>query len=114
MRNAFHIDHIHPKSKFTQRNYDKMGLFQDQREFYNDHVNGLANLQLLDSIPNTEKSNISFSEWLEKNYSDELSKKVYMERHYIPDVDYEFRNFIDFYIEREKILFTKLKEILLK
>ena len=113
LRNNFQIDHIHPKSKFTPRVYDKLGLSQEQKEFYSDHVNGLANLQLLDSIPNAEKSNMPFSEWLEKTYPDDLARKAYMERHYIPDVDYQFSNFEEFYCERENTLFLKLKEVLL-
>ena len=113
LRNNFQIDHIHPKSKFTPRVYDKLGLSQEQKEFYSDHVNGLANLQLLDSIPNAEKSNMPFSEWLEKTYPDDLARKAYMERHYIPDVDYQFSNFEEFYRERENTLFLKLKKVLL-
>ncbi len=114
LRNTFHIDHIHPKSKFTPRQYEKLGLSQEQKEFYSDHVNMLSNLQLLDSLPNVEKNNMPFAAWMKENYSDPVKRSTYMERHYIPDVDFEFDNFEEFFTARETLLFNKLKELLMK
>lgn len=39
-------------------------------------------------------------------------KKVYMERHYIPDIDLSFPNFINFFEDRERMLKEKFKEAL--
>ena len=90
-----------------------MGLTSEQRDFYASHVNSLANLQLLDSTPNTEKSSMPFSQWMDECYSDKVKREAYMERHYIPNVDFSFSNFEAFFKEREKMLFDKLKEVLL-
>ena len=113
LRNEFHIDHIHPKSKFTPHQFEKMGLTQEQKEFYAAHVNTLANLQLLDSLPNKEKSNMPFSKWMNEYNSEAEKRRNYMERHYIPETDFSFSNFETFYKERERLLFEKLKEVLL-
>lgn len=114
LRNSFHVDHIHPKSRFTPRQYEKLGLTQEQKEFYSDHLNTLANLQLLDSLPNIEKSNMPFKQWMDENYADPEKRKVYMERHFIPDVDFDLGNFEEFFTKREEMIFNRLKEILLK
>lgn len=113
LRNTFHVDHIHPKSKFTLRQYERMGLTQEQKEFYADHVNSLANLQLLDSVPNVEKSNMPFADWMDECYVDMEKRRIYMERHYIPDVDFHFDNFENFFAKREQLIFARLKEVLL-
>ena len=76
-------------------------------------MNTLANLQLLDSIPNVEKSNMSFAEWMKEHYSDEEKRRIYMERHYIPNVDFAYSNFQEFFTEREQLIFAKLKQVLL-
>ena len=113
LRNTFHVDHIHPKSKFTLRQYERMGLTQEQKEFYSDHVNTLANLQLLDSVPNVEKSNMPFADWMNECYTDTEKRRIYMERHFIPDVDFGFMNFENFFNEREQLIFARLKDVLL-
>lgn len=37
-----------------------------------------------------------------------------MERYIIPDVDFDFANFEEFFAKREAMIFERLKEILLK
>jgi len=113
LRNTFHVDHIHPKSRFTPRQYERMGLTQEQKDFYSDHVNTLANLQLLDSIPNVEKSNMPFAEWMGSTYADPTKRSAYMEKHFIPNVDFGFDNFEEFFTKREALLFNELKKCLL-
>ena len=112
LQNYFHIDHVHPKSKFKKRVYDRMGLTEESRFFYAEHMNSLANLQLLPSVPNKEKSDMPFAEWMELNYSDALKRKNYMELHCIPDVDFSFDNFHEFFKRREQLIFERLKKIL--
>ena len=114
LRNNFHIDHIHPKSRFTPKQYAKLELTQNQKDFYSDHMNDLANLQLLNSLPNIEKSNTSFKQWMDEKYADPEQRKRYMEQHFIPDVDFSFGNFEEFFTKRQELIFNKLKEILLK
>jgi hypothetical protein len=55
-RNKFHQDHIFPKSFFTDKKLNKKGIEDGKIEFYLNNFNYLANLQLLEGIPNQEKS----------------------------------------------------------
>lgn len=113
-RNKFHQDHIFPSSFFTSKNLIKKGIDEGQIEYYLSNFNCLANLQLLEGIPNQEKSDMDFKEWLFKAYSDEQARKDYMVKHYVPDVDLNLNNFEEFIFERKKLMFEKLKSILLE
>ena len=64
MKNHFHIDHMYPKSKFTRKQLKKHGLTDEEIEFALKNYNYLGNLQLLEAIPNIEKSNCDFDTWL--------------------------------------------------
>lgn len=111
-RNKFHQDHIFPRSFFTRKNLIKKGIDESKIEYYLSNFNCLANIQLLEGIPNQEKSDMDFKEWLFKTYSDEQIRKDYMAKHYIPDVDLSLDNFEEFLSERKKLMFSKLKSIL--
>jgi uncharacterized protein with ParB-like and HNH nuclease domain len=111
-RNKFHQDHIFPKSVFTRKNLIKKGIDESKIDFYLNNCNCLANPQLLEGIPNQEKSDMNFKKWLFKAYPDEIARTEYMYRHYIPDVDLCLDNFEEFISERKKLIFDKLKSIL--
>ncbi|WP_419883965.1 DUF262 domain-containing protein [Peribacillus sp. B-H-3] len=110
-RNKFHIDHIFAKSLFTKRNLSKKGLSQDRVEFYFEHVNSIINLQLLEGIPNIEKSDKDFAKWINETYTDNTTINDYFTKHYIPNVDLSFVNFEEFIKERKELLFQKLKSL---
>ena len=113
LKNNFHIDHIHPKVKFTKKTLKKYGVPEKQIEFYMENFNYLANLQLLEEIPNKEKKDSFFDEWVKKQYPDPEQRKDYMKKHYIPDVDFAFTNFDKFFTERKNLLFAALKKQLM-
>lgn len=113
LKNNFHIDHIHPKVKFTKKTLKKYGVPEKQIEFYMKNFNYLANLQLLEEIPNKEKKDSFFDEWVKKQYSDPEQRKDYMKKHYIPDVNFAFTNFDKFFTERKNLLFAALKKELM-
>lgn len=113
-RNQFHQDHIFPRSFFTSsRKLSSKGVPPEKHQFYLENFDYLANLQLLEGIPNQEKLNKDFKEWFNETNKDARSKADYRAKHFIPDVDLSFDNFKDFFLEREKILFDQLKKILL-
>ncbi len=87
LKNVFHIDHIYPKSQFTERRLKK-GVASDAMEFYMNNVNYLGNLQLLDGTQNKEKNDSDFHVWLADNYKDSSKLKDYKEKNYIPDVSF--------------------------
>lgn len=113
LKNIFHIDHIYPKSNFTKKKLEKYGVPEKQTEFYMKNFNYLGNLQLLEEVPNKEKNAHFFDEWIKKQYPDSEQRKDYMKKHYIPDIDFAFINFEEFFTEREKLLCAALKKELM-
>jgi len=112
-RNRFHQDHIFPKSFFKKSELKKRGIPEHRQEFYLENYNYIGNLQLLEGLPNEEKSNTDFKTWLEQIFPDREERKEYMKKHFIPqDIDLSFGNFEQFFKERNKLISQKFKEIL--
>lgn len=108
-RNKFHLDHIFAKSLFTKRNLTKRGIPQGKMDVYVENVNSIVNLQLLEGVPNMEKSDTEFEKWLNETYKDATKLEKYMEEHYIPMVSFEFANFEEFIAKRRELLHEKFK-----
>lgn len=111
-RNKFHQDHIFPKKLFTRNALLKRGIGENQIEFYLNNFNCLANIQLLDGVPNQEKSGTDFETWINEVYPNKMDRKAYMERNYIPDVDLSLDNFQEFIEERQKLIVSAFKKLL--
>jgi len=112
-RHKFHIDHIYPRSYFTRKKLRSEGFGDDKFDFYLNNYDSLANLQLLEEIPNIEKSDKEFNVWLEKNYPNERDKKEFMRKNFIPkNIDLSFHNFEEFIAERKKLMVERYKVIL--
>jgi len=111
-RNKFHQDHIFPKKLFTAKRLKKRGIDDDDIEFYLENYNYLANLQLLEGVPNQEKSGTDFGIWIKEKYPNKDDRKIYMQRNYIPDIDLSLGNFKEFIEEREKLLVSAFKKLL--
>lgn len=113
LKNNFHIDHVHPKTMFTKKKLEKNGVAKQSYDFYMENYNYLGNLQLLEAMPNEEKNATPFKQWIEMTYPDELNRRDYMKKNYIPDVDFSFTNFEEFFTEREKLIVEALKKELM-
>jgi hypothetical protein len=112
--NDFHKDHLHPISKFKNKNITKLNVNEDIKEEYYrdvDFNNGLYNLQMLDANENMSKNDLNLKEWVETETKNR-DKKQFLNNHLIPDVDLSFENFQEFINKRESILIDKLKAIL--
>lgn len=108
MRNNFHVDHMYPKSAFTPKRLEKRGITGDDAQFYMDNYNYLGNLQLLEAIPNIEKSNMDFDEWM-KTYVPKESMDDYKRKHLIsPSVELTFDHFKEFFESREQFIYDAL------
>jgi hypothetical protein len=112
-RNKFHIDHIFPRHLFTEKKLLKLGIAEDQVWSYILKRDSLANLQLLEGLPNQEKTGQDFKKWFYETYPTETERKDYLKKHYIPDVDLEIGNFLEFFEKRESLIRERLKEILI-
>jgi uncharacterized protein with ParB-like and HNH nuclease domain len=111
---TFHQDHIHPKSFFTNKGLEKMGVLskEDRDEFINNY-NSLPNLQLIEAIANIQKSAKPLSEWLKLAHPSEEKQNSYKLLHFFPDNEsLELMNFIDFFNKRKGLLKEKLMIIL--
>ena len=114
-RNKFHQDHIFPKSWFTLASLRKKKIEDEKMEVYLNNFNYLGNLQLLEGLPNEEKSNKDFKEWVEKTYSNDEEKRNYKNQHFIPkDISLDFNNFGEFVEQRNDMIKTHLMKILTK
>jgi uncharacterized protein with ParB-like and HNH nuclease domain len=111
-RNVFHEDHIFPKSFFSRTKLLKAGVEDILVDEFMQRFNRIGNLQLLEALPNIEKSDRPFDVWLEETY-DENQIANYLEKHFMPkNVSREFLNFIEFFNKREALLKKQLKSIL--
>jgi hypothetical protein len=109
----FHIDHIYPKGLFTEHKLTQRGIPRQRQHEWLDHVNDLANLQLLQGLPNQEKSDQEFEKWLEGSTTGQPDMHHYMQSHMIPtDVDLAFENFPSFLAAREQLILNRLAQLL--
>ncbi len=113
-KNKFHLDHIFPKSKFTEKKLLKLGINSEKINFYLENYNSLANLQLLEGIPNQEKSDKNFNEWLNETYPDENNRKNFMGKNYIPNVELTIENFEEFITLRKQLMKTAFSNLVIK
>jgi uncharacterized protein with ParB-like and HNH nuclease domain len=113
LKNNFHIDHIFPKSSFTQKRLEKRGIKPEETDDFLDNYNYIGNLQLLEAIPNIEKNNTDFDVWLKDTVAADAFDD-YKKKHYIPkNVDLKFTNFPEFLEKREELLIYQLEKELL-
>jgi hypothetical protein len=105
---SFEVDHIFPRSQLSQENLvDEYGMRLARASRYESLRDNILNLQFLTPDENSEKSDLSFVEWLEGRHDSQI------ERHYIPeDSDtYKLTNFEEFLNERENLIVNRLLEM---
>lgn len=110
----FHQDHIHPKKLFSIKQLKAQGIEDEQeREAYTERVNKVANLQLLQATPNTEKSGKMFKDWLSETIPSPEQLQQFKELHMIPaNEPLDFSNFLNFFDARENLIRERLRKIL--
>ncbi len=114
LRNRFHLDHIFPKSWFKIRNLKNHNIPEKLIKEYIEKVDLICNLQLLEGLPNEEKSNKDFKEWLKATCLSEEERIDFLRKHMIPtDESLEFSNFIKVMEKRNEKIKEKFKELLL-
>ena len=113
-RHRFHQDHIFPKSFFKKTKLRNAGIPEEEHYLYFETHNFLGNLQLLEELPNEEKSDKDFGQWLNSEYPDESARREFMERHYIPSgISLDSSNFLSFFKKRSELIWEKLESILM-
>ena len=109
----FHMDHIHPKSKFTKASMRAAGFSEPKIEEFNAQVNGIANLQLIASTSNIEKSDKPFVEWVHSEHTDKTNRYAFLAFHKIdPEQSLAFNDFLEFIDIRKKAIKKEFLRIL--
>jgi len=106
---AFHVDHIYPRSKFTGPN-------KQVPDGHHGNANLLYNLQLLPGETNQEKSDKDPEEWLKYHFGNDADKiRAYKEANYIPaDFELTWENLEEFEEKRRERILEKLKSVFLQ
>lgn len=112
LRNHFHIDHIFPRSLFTERRLKDAGVPDDKIADFIQRKDGLANLQLLEGAENNEKRAKLPAEWLSQKFSDSESRQRYEDLHELGEVPESITEFDIFYDQRRARLKAKLEQLL--
>lgn len=108
-----HIDHLYPKSMFTDRGLNSLEFLNgndELRSFYADsrNWNTLGNLQLLNSSENESKNDERLSSWLARK--PEYKSSIFLPKDENGNEIYEDNKFKEFVTGRKKILIKLLKE----
>ena len=110
--NRFHEDHIFPKANFTRTRLLDAGIPEHSIDLFQDFRDRIANLQLLEGIPNQEKSIKMPAEWLQDYCSDNDALQKWKHENFINDIPSSMKSFLDFYSARRKKMKVRLARIL--
>ena len=85
--NGFHVDHVYPRSKMTERRLLAQDVIPEDARAWPDMRDNLANLQLLQGGPNKSKSNSDFDEWLDQELGDKSKEGIFSRYAPFPELD---------------------------
>ncbi len=106
----FHIDHIYPRSKMTERRLITQGLTPETAKEASAMRDNISNLQLLQGGPNQIKSDTDFEEWLVKQFPNETERGYFLAMHKFPPMPiFSYSVFLEFCAARRDLLFTALR-----
>ena len=112
LRNQFHVDHIFPAARFTDRRLKEAWVPDDKIANFKQRKDGLANLQLLQGAANTEKGATMPAEWLSAMHPNDPFTREFKERHVLGHVPNSIIEFDRFYEARRERLKKKIRELL--
>lgn len=112
LRQQFHIDHVFPRARFTERRLAAAGVPREKIDNFIRRKDGLANLQLLQGAENNEKRARMPAEWLRQSYPDPTSRQAYLDRHLLGEVPDSITEFDTFYEARRERLKVRIKQLL--
>ncbi len=107
----FHIDHVFPRSRFSQIRLREAGIPDEQVDILCDCANRVGNLQLLDGAVNLEKQARLPAEWIETHYSDEEKRRHYRDLYLLGDIPTDLMGFLKFYEARRERLQDRVSEL---
>ena len=99
LRQHFHVDHVFPKSRFTQAKLRALELCDNKIGNLQNYSDRLPNLQLLEGHENLQKKAMLPAEWLQ-TFSTEEARRNYAAIHLLGDVPEGIDGFESFYEAR--------------
>lgn len=112
LRHEFHVDHVFPRSRFSESRLAKEGVAAEARAEWIDRADRLANLQLLDGVLNKEKNAALPHDWLARALPEADRRAAFIERHRLGTVPDSLLGFPDFYEARRRDLLGRLRTLL--
>jgi hypothetical protein len=112
LRNEFHVDHIFPRSRFSESRLAKEGLSAEARSEWIDRADRLGNLQLLDGVLNKEKNAALPHDWLARAIPEASNREAFINRHRLGTVPDSLLDFPKFYEARRNDLLGRLRMLL--
>lgn len=114
LRYKYHQDHIFPKSIYNnERKLRAIGYNSNEIKDIKENVDSIVNLQLLEELPNKEKSSEYFHKWLRKRFNKDEDLSWFLKRNLISKI-YNEHEFIKFYNDRKEIIKSELMRILIR
>ena len=111
--NPFHVDHIYPRAKMTERHLAASGLSLDATKTAVALRDNLANLQLLGGGPNKAKSDADFDTWLVAQFPGATDRGYFLAMHLFPQMDtFTYKAFSEFITARRALIFAALRTVL--
>jgi uncharacterized protein DUF262 len=111
VRNLFHIDHVFPLSRFTTSRLKKAGILDDEIDDFQEMVNGLPNLQLLEGSQNIEKLATMPADWIRTVFLTESSRTNYGKNHLLGTIPESLTELRTFYTTRREALRSRIVEM---
>ena len=96
---SFHQDHCHPYASFETKELKKLGIAEDKITEWQFKRNLLPNLQFLEGSENESKNKTPLKKWITDGHTIEFMPQ---------GVSLEQKDFDTFFIERRKLIKTKL------
>ena len=112
LRNQFHLDHIFPSARFTDRRLRNVGVSDQDVSRFMQLQDQLANLQLLSGPENNEKRAMMPADWLSMTYGGGARRREYEDRHLLGIVPDDIAEFDGFYESRRARLKGEIKGLI--
>lgn len=103
-RNNHHVDHIFPKALLHRTALRKQGFDEDEITHLQSLRDQLPNLQLLEGLPNIEKSSKDPKAWADTAMPDPSARQRYLDLNALPPLPATAAEFGAFFAERRRML----------
>ena len=106
----FHIDHVFPKSLFTQTRLRQAGVNGERADSFIECVNRIGNLQLMDGAINNEKRAKLPAAWMRERFS-ESERRNHQAQYFLGELPESLNDFMHFYNARRERLRDQIAEL---